>query len=250
MNISPLFLDECARHGVEAARFPSSETVFAAKDTRALARHLNAIVPVSFAAVGEDRMLSCYPCLRAPLETLLAGVGADALFSVGVLGDVDALLRPYLAEWGYRPSPFAQRYGISCLQDDAAAVPAERILPLTRRLTADDAKLANRTSMKLSDCASRGAFVCIAEDAVVCIASVNRAGGAERCVEIGVECAPDYRRRGYALSCVCALTQALCADGLCVLYRHYSTNTGSAAVAHSAGFVPVGRFFTYTAFAV
>ena len=248
MNTAALLSDECARHGVDAAQFPSAEMVFADKDTRTLARHLNAIVPVSFAAVGEDRMLSCYPCLRAPLEMLLAGVTADALFSAEVLGEVDALLRPYLAEWGYRPSPFAQRYGISCLQDDAAAVPAARILPLTRRLTADDAGLANRTSMKLSDCAARGAFACIADGYAVCVASVNRVSGAERCVEIGVECAPEYRRRGYALSCVCALTQALCADGLCVLYRHYSTNVGSAAVARGAGFVPAGRFFTYTAF--
>ena len=80
MNTAALLSDECARHGVDAAQFPSAEMVFADKDTRTLARHLNAIVPVSFAAVGEDRMLSCYPCLRAPLEMLLAGVTADALF--------------------------------------------------------------------------------------------------------------------------------------------------------------------------
>ena len=244
-----LWQDECARHGVDpsaAGRF-----VFAEKDEAPLVRHLNAVVPVSFACVGERVIASAYPRIRSDIAAFTEKYCSyDTLFSDEALAELDSLLRPHLAAWGYKPSAFPARYGISLVQDDADAVPLSPILSGTVRITGDMCRMNNLTSMKPGDCAARGAYAHVVGGELVCIASVNRVSGADRCVEIGVECAPEHRRCGYASSCVCALTRMLCGEGKVVLYRHYHTNTGSAVVAKSAGFVPQGRFFSYTSFAI
>lgn len=245
-----LWQDECARHGADAAAFQCG-FVLADKDESPRMRHLNAIVPVSFACVGDAVIASVYPSICSDLTRYFEKYrSSDALFSDAAFAELDRRLRPHLAEWGYRASMFPSRYGISLLQENAASVPASEILDGTVRMTEAVVNIPNCTSMKSSDCAARGAYAQIADGQIVCIASVNRVSDMEQCVEIGVECAPDYRRRGYAASCVCALTRDLCAAGQVVLYRHYHTNVGSAAVARAAGFTPVGRFFSYTSFAI
>ncbi len=245
-----LFIDECARHSADPAASDGG-FVLACKDESPRTRHLNVIVPVSFACVGDRVIASAYPSIRSDVAPLFEKYRlADTLFSDDTFAALDGILRPYLAEWGYKPSSFPSRYGISLVQDSAADVPVSAILDGTVHMTEDVCRLKNHTSMKSGDCAARGAYAHLVNGEIVCIASVNRVSGAERCVEIGVECAPEYRRRGYARSCVCALTRALCEEGKVVLYRHYHTNQGSAAVAKSAGFRPAGRFFSYTSFAI
>jgi hypothetical protein len=245
-----LWQDECARHGVDASAAECS-LVMADKDETPLKRHLNAIVPVSFACVGERMIVSAYPSVRSVIDAHFEKYRShDALFSEDAFSALDRALRPRLAAWGYKPAMFPSRYGISLVQDDASAVSSDCILSDTVCVTDALCQMKNLTSMKLADCAARGAYAQIADGQIVCIASVNRVSDLERCVEIGVECAPDYRRRGYAASCVRALTRDLCEGGNVVLYRHYHTNIGSAAVARAAGFRPVGRFFSYTSFAI
>ena len=245
-----LWQDECARHGVDAS---AEHTPFflADKDENPLQRHLNAIVPVSFACVGERIAASAFPKIRSGINAHFEKYrSSDALFSEEAFAALDVLLRPHLDAWGYRPSAFRSRYGISLAAADASSLASDCILDGTVRMTEAVSGMKNLTSMHPSDCMARGAFAHIVGGEIVCMASVNRVSGAERCVEIGVECAPDHRRRGYAASCVCALTQALCTEGHVVLYRHYHTNLASAAVARAVGFVPIGRFFSYTSFAI
>lgn len=244
-----LWQDECARHG--AAATAEDRFVLADKDEAPLARHLNVVVPVSLACVGDRVIASVCPSVRSDMLPFFEKYrSCDTLFSDEAFAELDSLLRPHLAAWGYKPSAFPARYGISLLQDSADAVPLSPILDGTVRITGDMCRMHNLTSMKTGDCAARGSFAHIVNGEIVCIASVNRVSDMERCVEIGVECAPEHRRRGYASSCVCALTRMLCGEGKVVLYRHYHANTGSAAVAKSAGFVPQGRFFSYTSFAI
>ena len=245
-----LWLDECTRHGVDASAAESS-LVIADKDEAPLKRHVNAIVPASFSCVGERVLVSAYPSVRSLLCAHCEKYRSpDAMFSAEAFAALDRALRPHLAAWGYKPAMFPSRYGISLVQDDASAVSGGCILSDTVCVTDALCQMKNLTSMKTADCAARGAYAQIADGQIVCIASVNRVSDMERCVEIGVECAPDYRRRGYAASCVCALTRQLCEGGNVVLYRHYHTNIGSAAVARAAGFRSVGRFFSYTSFAI
>lgn len=245
-----LFLDECARHGLDPA-LADDGFVFACKDESPRTRHLNVIVPVSFACVGDAVIASAYPSVRSALMPHFEKYcSPDALFSEDSFSDLDRVLRPYLSAWGYKPAMFPSRYGISLLQDDASHLDASSILDGTVRMTEDLCGMKNHTSMRCADCILRGAYAHTVRGEIAAVASVNRVSGVGHCVEIGVECAPEYRRRGYARSCVCALTRELCGAGKVVLYRHYHTNQGSAAVAKSAGFRPAGRFFSYTSFAI
>lgn len=250
MTAALLWQDECARHGTDASAV-HTPFFLADKDDTPLVRRLNAVVPVSFACVGERVIASAYRSIRSDMTAFFEKYrSSDALFSGDAFSALDGIMRPHLAAWGYRPSAFPSRYGVSLILRDAADVCEGCILSDTVRMTDATADMKNLTSMHTADCIARGAYAHIANGEIVCMASVNRVSGAQRCVEIGVECAPAHRRNGYAASCTAALTRALCREGNAVLYRHYHTNTASAAVARAVGFCPVGRFFSYTSFAI
>lgn len=239
-----LYLDYCRRHNVQPDE--SAPLLLGDKDPTPLARRLNVIVPVSYAVMGERVIASAYPVLRTEFAAFLHTHGEN-LFSDGAFSALDGLLLPYAAPWGYMAGMFAHRYAYSCVLSDPDAVHADCILPQTARLTPDRTKRPSLVTMNTTDCAARGAY-CIENEAgeICAIASVNRVSGAAHCVEIGVECAPAYRRRGYASSCVAALSRDLTREGKTVLYQHYHTNRGSAAVAKRVGFTVAGRFFAYS----
>lgn len=238
-----LWEDLCAQHRVD----PAAEGIpIGEKDTKPLDRGLNAVTPVSFASVGGRLTGSAYPCLREPLGEHLTRYREDP-FSTESLQALHRMLLPYLAAWGYRPSPFWDRYAVSLLYPSGGVPDPSRILPGTRQLLpGDERTLENRISMKLADCVRRPAFAVIREGRVAAAAVVNRSTDKIRCAEIGVECAPAYRRQGFALSCLTALTAYLMAHGDTALYQHYVTNTASGALALRAGFLPAGAFFAYT----
>ena len=248
--MTALLADYCTRHGVTESDFDRAGIALGKKDTAPLERGLNAVVPVSFAECGDYCAASCFPCLYDAVSAHLHRY-RDALFSEDALTALHELLIPHLRAWGYRPSPFAHRFAVSCTADDPGCIPADRILPVTRWLEPGAIPENSLISMNLRDCAVRGAYICTppeAPDTVCAAASVNRCTQGEACTEIGVECAPAFRRRGYALSCVCALARERIMRGETVLYQYHHTNTASAAVAAKAGLVPQGRFFSYCAF--
>ncbi len=245
--MTDLYLDYCLRHGVTPD--PASAYLLGDKDATPLVRRLNAIIPVSYAETQGRVIASCYPALRGKAEAFLSrwnGAGAS-LFSEAAFRALDDALSAEKEAWGYRCAPLWCRYAVSCAADPTAKCHWDAILPGTVRLSPDNLPQKSLVSMKLSDCAARGAYAILTEAGEVCaIASVNRVSDAQHCVEIGVECAPLYRRRGYASSCTAALTKALTDEGKTVLYQYYHTNTGSGAVAARVGFVPCGRFFAYS----
>lgn len=248
---SILLSEYCLRHGISSDDMvQGSNIVLKPKDSQPLARHLNVIVPASFAETDGFCAASCYPevydAFSAHLHTFRQDLCSDAALSA-----LHSILTPYLLKWGYKPSPFFARWAASCLLLSPDNVAAEHILPQTRCLTPDAIPKNSLVSMKLSDCAARGAYVIFADDVpdtACCIASINRRFQGDTCVEIGVECAPAYRRRGYACSCVCALARACLLRGEAVLYQYYCTNRASAAVARRAGFELKGRFFAYSSY--
>ena len=244
-----LLSDERARHHT-ADLCADADIAIGEKDARALERRLNVIVPLSFSLVSGKRTASCFVQVRDVLDVHFSNFYTEeALFSEQAFRALDAAMQPYLDTWGYRTPRIFGQWGRMLLQDRADAVPVSRILADTRRMTADSASYPNLTSMKTADCIARGAYMHIADGQIVCVAAVNQSGGVGECVEIGVECAPAYRRQGLAVSCVCALTEELCREGKTVLWRHYHTNIASAKTAESAGFLQAGRFFAYTCFA-
>lgn len=71
---------------------------------------------------------------------------------------------------------------------------------------------------------------------IVCFAGLNDISADDGFAEITVECAPDYRNRGYGVSCVAKLTEYLISIGEQVEYICSDENEASKKTAVSAGF--------------
>ena len=66
--------------------------------------------------------------------------------------------------------------------------------------------------------------------------------------EIHVECAPAYRKNGYATACTVRLADFLLSRGYSVKYVCRHTNLTSARVAEKAGFTLVGRKYSFVCY--
>ena len=71
---------------------------------------------------------------------------------------------------------------------------------------------------------------------IVCFAGLNDISADDGFAEITVECAPDYRNRGYGASCVAKLTEYLISIGEQVEYICSDENEASKKTAVCAGF--------------
>jgi len=99
------------------------------------------------------------------------------------------------------------------------------------------------------------AMAVIREDGrIVCFAAVNDViesddtGGLDW-IEVNVECAPAYRRKGYGAACVTALSRYYLQRGKGVKYLCDEDNLASIRTAERAGFLPyrrAGAFVYYT----
>lgn len=78
------------------------------------------------------------------------------------------------------------------------------------------------------------AAVCVG-NIIVCAAGINDYSDTDEC-EINVECAEEYRRRGYGRAAVLALLQLLCEAGEKAVYKTSESNVSSIRLARSCGF--------------
>lgn len=78
------------------------------------------------------------------------------------------------------------------------------------------------------------AAVCVG-NIIVCAAGINDYSDTDEC-EINVECAEEYRRRGYGRAAVLALLQLLCKAGEKAVYKTSESNVSSVRLARSCGF--------------
>ncbi len=247
--MGPYLQDQLLLHGFGGIALPRDRFLLSPKDEGPLVRRLNAVVPLSFAYTEGVLVGSCYGEALRETEACLRELCAcgEPLFSPAALDRVEEGILPMLKRNGYRPSAFPHRYGYAFLAREGEAREAACDARVCR-MTHAHLSLENRTSMKLSDCIARGAWGAVLDGAVVALCAVNGSGGGRVCTEIGVECAPAYRRGGLAAACVSALTEELLSAGHSVLYRCHSTNAASLAVVRKCGFREVGGFYTYTAF--
>jgi hypothetical protein len=78
-------------------------------------------------------------------------------------------------------------------------------------------------------------------DAGEIVSVCHSARATDRAAEAGVETAPGYRGRGYAVAVVLAWARALLAEGRLPLYSTQRTNTASRAVARRLGLIIYGE---------
>ena len=247
-----LLREEYAMAGdmLEMRHMGNETVVLHEKSTAPLEKSLNVIAPFSFrtVTVEGERVIHCsiYPELRD-----IAGTFFDrwsgAPFSADALSALHAALLPTLASWGYDGSKFPCRCGVARLLSERGVAEQPK-RENVRILNENDAKRPSLVTMHLSDGIARGAAGYITERGeVAAMAAVNGALDVHQLSEIGVECAPQYRRQGIGAAVTACLCAHLLDMGKTPLYCHYHDNLASAALAERVGFLPVGAFYTYQA---
>lgn len=203
------------------------------------------VIPVSFTYTPEEgTVLSAFPQVEAVAQAFLADYGDDPTADEA-LAFLFEQLAPFMKKWGYSDDRFRDRWG-HILRADAACRPSvPQAQPVL--LTASDEE-GNETTYDLeatceAECLSYG----IKENGRVVSLAVTHEPPAEcdGVIEVGVETIPAFRGKGYATSCLAALTADLLARGLTVEYRCQRYNAASLHVAQGAGFRLVGRYYYY-----
>jgi ribosomal protein S18 acetylase RimI-like enzyme len=114
--------------------------------------------------------------------------------------------------------------------------------PALRRLVDDSVPAAPGISLP-TQCFPRGiAYGVVEAGHVVSVAYGHRTGTMEdRVVDLGVETAPEHRRKGYAQACVSAVAAHVIDRGGQARYGCSPANTASIATARSVGFAEYGQ---------
>lgn len=189
---------------------------------------------------GETKIFS-YPALENVCKSLEEGY--SDLFSEEAIYFVRSGCSDFRNELGYAEDKYPDNWGYNFICEDIELEKdneAERI----RR----DGKYKNLTTFSIREClaAERVIFAIVKEGQIVSVAVTAEAP--QKCsdfVEIGVETAPAYRGKGYAVAAVRALCDFLVKKGHRVLYKCYHRNIASTATARKAGFSEVGKFYYY-----
>ncbi len=215
----------------------------------ALAQGWDTAIPLSFTRLeGEGTTVTVFPCVSAVGEAFLSRY-ADDPTADEALAFIFAELGPRLREWGYADDRFRDRWGYVLRRSPASTCSIPRGISAVRLTEADEEK--NRTTY---DIAATCAFGCLSYGVrvpgagVVSLAATHEpfdSAAPPARIEVGVETAPAYRRRGYAAASLDALATALCACGTTVEYRCQRYNRASRRTALQAGFRQVGVYYYY-----
>lgn len=199
-------------------------------------------VPVHVEVMNGETKIFAYPFAKELCEEYEKQF-ADDLFSDEALDFLRAGCESFCKELGYTEEKHPKNWGFNFICDNNTAsedVACERI----RR----DRKYKNLTTFNIAECIAyeRVIYAVVKEGQIVSVAVTSESvKDAKDIIEIGTETAVGYRNNGYSSAAVRALSSFLCEKGLSVLYKCHHGNVASAAVAKSAGFKEVGKFFYY-----
>ncbi len=197
------------------------------------------------AADGAEAEILVYPDFLPDAEAFLPLHGSDPFSRSAAAFWRDALDGPMRVR-GFVPSPD----GAECIREFALRAPDSVrdgiILPDTVLIesSAECSRFVNATTQALEPESGHPCAVQICGGVIAAYAAEND-GEDEEGIEIHVECAPSYRRRGFASSCAALLTQTILARGGIALYRCRAGNAASAAVAVKVGFAETGLRLSY-----
>ena len=202
-------------------------------------------VPISFEEYGDTLYVTVYPEAEALAKRHFEIYGDDP-FTDDALSDLWRRFAPLFEKWGYHDDKFRDRFGY-ILRLPEGALQEKKILPDTRKLTAEDDKI-NQTTYDLSCSEEFGmhAFGTVRDGKVVSASVTNNPVGEEpMIVEVGLETVPKMRQKGLGSSNLAALCKYLLAKGHNPEYRCMRHNVASFYSAKSVGFEVVGRFYDY-----
>ncbi len=131
----------------------------------------------------------------------------------------------------------------------------DKILKSTKQLTLNDDEDKYLTETKLNlpdnlyDTYEYSAFGTFIDDKIVSVCSENSHYCDDDESEVGIETAPDYRCKGFAVSNLAAQTEFLLKKSISKIYYHCSRfNIASIKTAESAGYCNIGKNYYYYAY--
>ena len=217
-----------------------------------------AVVPFLMEEYGNECRFEVYSGFERSARRF-AGEFPEERFSEEALGKICAYSDEYLAERGYsrdkkQTASFYIRYEFTgsgrllslCLSDTTFFL--SDIYAPGQSLFVK--KGGNITTFNLPSLVKKGipAFVTLCGDRIVSIATVNETEEEKNILEITVETAPAFRKRGYAVSNTAALADYIQKLGKKAVYCCRATNLSSRKVAEHCGFEKSGRFFAVSAY--
>ncbi len=188
-----------------------------------------------------------------PLANQFVERFADAPFSDAAISFLkESLSLPMHVHGFFIPKDYDKRIRVFRLMR-LDEVNSDRILPETLILSGKDTLSAykNATTHELEmdpDDPDDISAVVLHNGVIVAYATVNDLYEAENDVEISVECAREFRGRGYATSCAVSLSAELLKRGYTVSYKCRHTNEPSVKVAEKAGFAEVGMEYNFVCY--
>jgi len=193
-------------------------------------------VPFELTFDETGAVCSCYPEAEALTDEFLAlfGESEKTMFSTAALSWLNERFEPFLEEYGFALSPDAADYYINYTLSDALDVPCPDVVRLYGNEDYND--LTDTDIVGLLD-SGFIIYAAVVDGNIAALANtgepINRNTAAA--VEIGVDTALEYRRRGYGKACVCALVNELEALGHTAIYECASKNLPSIKLIEGIG---------------
>ena len=202
--------------------------------------------------VGGEMRVTVYPGLEGMAQEFVRLFPRDP-FSPDAIEWLKKRLTPFVGEYGMTPSRDADVHFLDYRLTDRLDLAKERILPDTELIDGhtDMSGWKNATTHALEmdpDDPDDACAIHRIGDVIAAYAALNDFPEEEDVREIHVECAPIYRKSGYATSCTARLAEFLLARGYSVKYVCRHTNRASSRVAEKAGFTLVGRKYSFVCY--
>lgn len=206
------------------------------------------IVPFLVTEYGDTLEIEVYSGVKRLVKRHVKRY-ADAIFSDDSLSLINEELEKYADAHGYEGERHERlRWYHSFSMKNVENLDITAILPSSVKIEEDD--LENLTTIDVKENLEKKipTFASLVDGKIVSLACVNEYGQGQRMLEITVETAPDYRKKGYARSNTAALAKFLLENSYSVAYCCSRYNEGSRRIAESLGFDLNGRFYAYNAY--
>jgi len=201
-------------------------------------------IPVSIVQkLGREAEITAYPeteTIACEYEKLFK----DDYFSDAAVAWLAEKITPVMAEKGYRPDKFTDRWLCDYEAVSANDINKAAILPNTVKvISPKKEKLKNGTTYPFDfECEDDDAYFCSVEaKKIVSVASINMYSEESKIREIAIETSLRRRNKGFAVSNVAALALYLIGLGYTVRYSCQRHNIASQKTAIRAGFSLIGK---------
>ncbi len=206
------------------------------------------IVPFVVSEYRKDLEVEVYSGVKKISKKMLKKYGEN-IFSDEALAELNIYLESYANTHGYEGERHERlRWYYSFSMRDGSKLPSEEEIPSSEQIKADI--FENLTTLDIAENLEKELpiFASVIDGKIVSVATVNEHSEGQRMLEINVETAPEYRKKGYARTNTASLARYLLSSGYSVAYCCSRYNEGSRKIAESLGFDLVGRFYAYNAY--